>query len=85
MYSNNLFKHTIYMNYNYEIINNILYLYLDYKYEFGLELSNYKDLDRRCNNFIKNNNIKYFGNKVYLIINGIIVKSINIKKEIELF
>lgn len=71
------------MKYDYEIINNNLYLYLDYKYEFGIELSNYKDLDRRSRNFIKKNNIPFQGSKVFLIINGIIVKTINLK-EIEL-
>lgn len=72
------------MKYNYEIIDDILYLYLDYKYEFGIDIMNYKDLRRRSNNFIRNNNINFTGNKIYLVINGIVVKPIRLKKEIEL-
>lgn len=75
------------MFYKYEIRNNgiedILYLYLTMSYEFSKELSsdsNGKELTRRTRNFIKNNGINYSGNKVYLVIDGIVVKSLDISK-----
>ena len=63
------------MFYRYEIINNgkedILYLYLNMKYEFSKELigNDFKDLSRRTKNFINSNNIKpSFNNKEYTIV-----------------
>lgn len=77
------------MIYRYEIKNNgnedVLYLYLDIKNEFSKELTttndNY-DLSRRTKNFIINNDIKFNGKKVYLIIDGLIVKTVDISKVI---
>ena len=73
------------MFYKYEIKNNgvedILYLYLTMAYEFSKELafnSSDKELTRRTKNFIKNNNIQYNGTKVYLVIDGIVVKSLDV-------
>lgn len=75
------------MIYRYEVKNNgsedILYLYLDIKSEFSKELTNsndINDLSRRTKNFIINNDIKFNGRKVYLIIDGIIVKTVDISK-----
>ena len=70
------------MYYNYEIRDNILYLYLTMKYEFSKELTNSKDLGRRTRNFIENNNIPFHGNKVYFIVDGIVVKVIDLNKDI---
>ncbi len=79
------------MFYRYEIknngIENILYLYLTMNYEFSKELTNQSDdseLKRRTNNFIKNNGIQFDGKKVYLVIDGIIVKAFEISKEEEI-
>lgn len=78
------------MFYRYEVKNNgiedVLYLYLSMNYEFSKELS--RDLDdteikRRTTNFIKNNGIEYAGEKVYLVIDGIIVKSFELNQEKE--
>lgn len=73
------------MHYNYEIRSNgyeeILYLYLTMKYEFSKELTNSNDLGRRTKNFIQNNNIPFNGNKVYLIIDGIVVKILDLSKD----
>ena len=73
------------MHYNYEIRNNgyeeVLYLYLTMKYEFSKELTNSNDLGRRTKNFIQNNNIPFHGNKVYLIIDGIVVKILDLSKD----
>ena len=76
------------MFYRYEIKNNgvedILYLYLTMNYEFSKELasnSNDEELTRRTNNFIKNNGIDFHGNKIYLVIDDIIVKAFQINKE----
>ena len=73
------------MFYRYEIKNNgkenILYLYLNMAYEFSRELVldvNHDEITRRTKNFIKNNNINYDGDKVYLVIDGIVVKTIDI-------
>ncbi len=73
------------MFYKYEIKNNghedILYLYLSLTYEFSRELaleSSDLELTRRTRNFIRNRNINYKGNKVYLVIDGIVVKSLDI-------
>lgn len=78
------------MFYRYEIKNNgsedILYLYLTMSYEFSKDLNNSssnKEISRRANNFIKNNNINYNGTKVYLVVNDIVVKSIDIKNNKE--
>lgn len=74
------------MFYKYEIRNNgiedILYLYLTMTYEFSRELvhkSGEGEITRRTKNFIKNNGIEYSGNKVYLVIDGIVVKSLDIR------
>jgi stage II sporulation protein D len=75
------------MFYKYNIINNgkeeILYLYLTMKYEFSQELdfNNYKNLTKETKNFIKSNNINFKGNKVYLIVDGIVVKTVEIDKD----
>lgn len=76
------------MFYRYEIKNNgmenILYLYLTMSYEFSKELRSNADdteLKRRTTNFIKNNGITFDGNKVYLVIDGIVVKSFQLKDE----
>ena len=73
------------MLYKYEIKNNgtedILYLYLDFRSEFSRELttsSSQEEITRRTKNFIVNNHIKFYGSKVFLIIDGIVVKTVNI-------
>ena len=76
------------MFYKYEIRNNgiedVLYLYLTMNYEFSKELghsASNNEMTRRTKNFIKNNGIDYKGNKVYLVIDGIVVKSLDIRKD----
>lgn len=76
------------MFYKYEIRNNgiedILYLYLTMTYEFSKELgynSDNREITRRTKNFIKNNGISYNGKKVYLVIDGIVVRSLDITGE----
>ncbi len=74
------------MIYRYEIVNNgiedILYLYLNnMNNEFSSELTanhNYNNLESITRDIINNNNIKFNGKKVFLIINGIVVKTIDI-------
>lgn len=75
------------MFYRYEIKNNgqedILYLYLDIKSEYSKELAinNTQDeITRRAKNFIINNEIKFNGNKVFLIIDGMVVKTLDLNK-----
>lgn len=76
------------MFYRYEIknngIENILYLYLTMNYEFSKELRKNADdyeLKSRTTNFIKNNGIEFDGHKVYLVIDGIVVKAFQISKD----
>lgn len=75
------------MFYRYEIKRNnnedVLYLYLDMKYEFSKELAYTSDLEmtHRVHNFIVSNNIPFKGNKIFLIVDGIIVK---VLKDVEL-
>lgn len=76
------------MFYRYEIKNNgkedILYLYLNMAFEFAKELQNKvneEELSRRTKNFIKSNNIDFKGNKVFLVIDGIVVKTLDIKSK----
>lgn len=76
------------MFYNYEIHNNgkedILYLYLTMAYEFANDFSfeDVSDLSRRAKNFILSNNVPFKGSKVYLIVDGVIVKSLDISNVI---
>ena len=76
------------MFYKYEIKNNgnedILYLYLTMSYEFSKELgfkSDDMEMTRRTKNFIRNNGIEYSGKKVYLVIDDIIVRSLDISSK----
>lgn len=76
------------MFYKYEIKNNgsedVLYLYLSLNYEFSRELvlnSKDNELVRRTKNFVKNNHIDYRGKKVYLVIDGIVVRTLDISEE----
>lgn len=72
------------MFYKYEVRSeqgeDVLYLYLTMRYEFGedFSLNNEPDLKRRTKNFIVSNSIPFKGNKVYLVIDGKIVKSLNL-------
>lgn len=79
------------MFYRYEIKNNgkedVLYLYLTMTYEFSKELGakeNHKEITKRTKNFIKNNSIDFKGDKVYLVIDGIVIKTIELKHEEEI-
>ena len=78
------------MFYKYEIKSNgeedVLYLYLSLNYEFSRELilnSLDEDLTRRTINFIRNNKINYTGRKVYLVIDGIVVRTLDITEKSE--
>ena len=75
------------MFYNYKVLNSqneeILYLYLNDRYEIANEFDkNNVPLLDSINNFLKNMNINFSGDKVMLINDdGIIIASINLKKE----
>lgn len=76
------------MFYRYEIKNNgtedILYLYLTMTYEFSKELEEKNEnstIVEKTKNFINNNSIDFKGNKVYLVVDGIIIKTLEINKE----
>ena len=70
------------MFYKYEIrnINNqeVLYLYLSLKYEFSNEFVDDNNLKILSKDFIKTNNITFRGSLVYYVIDGIIVKKVNL-------
>lgn len=78
------------MFYRYEIKNtndgDVLYLYLTMSYEFSKELGNNssdEDIKRRAKNFIKNKKIDFNGGKVFLVVDDIIVKSLDISSKDE--
>lgn len=62
---------------------NVLYLYLNMNEEISSELGSNNDqsLKESVDAFLNHNGIKYDGNKVFLVVNGIVIKSINIKDE----
>lgn len=78
------------MFYKYDIkkFNNedVLYLYLSMNEEFATDsINNERDLEECIDAFLTHNGIAYDGNKVFLVVNGIIIKSIDIKnKQIEI-
>lgn len=55
----------------------ILYLYLNMNYEFSKELTT-KEYEKKANNYLSTYNIKFNGNKVIFVINGIESKEINL-------
>ncbi len=74
------------MIYKYEIVNNnkedILYLYISMTNEFSKEFGNKdnsKNIIEKATNYINDNNINFNGNKIYLINNGIIIKTLDLK------
>ena len=76
------------MFYRYEIKNNgngdALYLYLTMTYEFSKDLDSSSDnsnIIHKTKEFINNNSIDFKGDKVYLVVDGIIIKSFDISKE----
>lgn len=75
------------MFYKYDIrkFNNeeVLYLYLTMNEEISSELGNDNDGDLKesIDAFLNHNGIKYEGSKVFLVVNGIIIKSLDIKNK----
>lgn len=61
----------------------VLYLYLTMNEEFSSELGekNSDTLENKCKKYIKSKNIPYQGDDVFLVVNGIVVKSLNIKNK----
>ena len=55
----------------------ILYLYLSVNYEFGSDLTS-NELEKKAKSYLTTHNIKFNGNKVVFIVNGISTKIINI-------
>lgn len=77
------------MFYRYEIRNNgtedILYLYLNMAYEFSKDFvshDNNYDLSRRTKNFVRDKNINFRGNKVFIVVNDMVVKTVDINDSI---
>lgn len=76
------------MIYRYEIKNSgtedVLYLYATMTYEFSKEFNEKEEqLENRCKTFIKNNSVQFHGEKVCLVVDGIIVKTMNIDENKE--
>ena len=77
------------MFYRYEVNKNkdTLFLYLTMNYEFSKELglnSSDNELKRRTKNFIKNNNINFKSGKVFLVVDGVMVKTFNLDEDNEI-
>ena len=71
------------MFYNYQILNvndeEVLYLYVNSMYEFSSELGNEKKQEtllNKVNNYIHIMDISFHGQKVMLVVNGIIIASL---------
>lgn len=58
----------------------VLYLYGTYSYEFANEFTSSDEIGKRTNQFIQDHKIPFRGNKVYLVVDGIVIKSIDISK-----
>lgn len=56
----------------------ILYLYLNVDYEFGEDLEE-DDLEKKARNYLVTHDIKFNGNKIVFIVNGISTKIITIE------
>lgn len=74
------------MFYKYDIrkFNNedVLYLFLSMNEEMATEnINNEQDLKESIDAFLNHNGIKYDGSRVFLVVNGIIIKSIDIKNK----
>ncbi len=69
---------------NYEIKNiggeDVLYLYMSFQYEFSKELTDLDDIQLKniSQQFIKANRIPFRGNLIYLVVDGFIVKKVNL-------
>ena len=72
------------MFYKYEIKNNELYLYLTMNYEFSNEFGYNSDsnLNRITLDFINTNNIDFDGNIINYVVDNIIVKKVNLLKDV---
>ena len=68
---------------NYKIKNNVLYLYLDYNYEFGLiDIKNNLDkIKTNVRQYIKDKKILFTGTTIALVVSGIVIGHIDINDE----
>ena len=70
------------MFYKYEIKRSngedCLYLYISLDYEFSNEFMNNNSLNILSKDYIKTNNIKFNGKKIYYVVNGIVVKRLDL-------
>lgn len=55
----------------------VLYLYLNVNYEFGSDLED-EDLEKKARSYLVSHNIKFNGNKIVFVVNGISTKVITI-------
>lgn len=70
------------MFHNYKIINGVLYLYVSNMNEissFNNTENEKRSLYIKVNNYIRNKGIEYDGNRVYLVVNGLVVGSMLLK------
>lgn len=70
------------MFYKYEIRKNngedCLYLYISLDYEFSNEFTDNNNLSLLSKNYIKTNNINFKGKSVFFVVNGIVVKKLDL-------
>ena len=66
---------------SYKIVRNnheeVLYLYLNVNYEFGSDLED-EDLEKKARSYLVTHDIKFNGNKIVFVVNGISTKVITI-------
>ena len=58
----------------------VLYLYLNVNYEFGEDLEE-DDLEKKARSYLVTHDIKFNGNKIVFIVNGISTKMITINNK----
>lgn len=65
----------------------ILYLFLSYQYEFSRELTstNDNDLQVLSRHFLNKNNIPYYGDKIYFVLDGMVVKKVTLPPNHEFY
>ena len=58
----------------------VLYLYLTFGYEFSEELDSY-ELENKANDWLCKERIQFQGDKVVVVVDGIVSKVLHLKKE----
>ena len=74
------------MFYNYKIINNVLYLYVDDKCEIGSLFNDKRNnnITSKIKDYIKNHQIKFSGTKVILLLSGLMLGTVYLNNDLKI-